>query len=1275
MVIRAFWQRAVLMLVMVLISFAPAHAVKPFEINNETDRIDIAPLGEAYEGRGDTLQIETATAADGTAGRISVRASTQSTNPNWFAFAMRNPTDKPIERWIVAERYQHARSGVIWPNLDARRIENITPSLGLVPERLPFDGADVFRLTVEPGQTVTFVAELSGDRMPRLQLWRGLEYEKHTRNRHLFHGILLGITGLLALFLTAVFAANHKAIFPAAALFTWVVLAYLCVDFGFWNKLFNVRPEENAQYRAATEAAMSASLLIFTHTFLRIGRWHGFIRMLVGLLMLSQLSLVGLAFLDPKLAATFARLSFVGVLVLSAVVTLYLVLRRQDRALAIVPAWILFGVWVFGTGLVLTGRLQSDVVVNGLIASLVLLVVLIGFTVTQFAFRSLDPMTAGSPDDQQLRALAVDGTGSAVFDWHAQRDEVRIGALVNAALGLEATERREPFARFAELMHPADRERLAQALGGINDRGSGNLRLEFRVRHVDNSYRWFELDAAAVPTRDRRPVRCVGLVRETTDARRAQERLLADAVNDSLTGLPNRGLFLDRLAVALTRAQAEALIQPTVFYIDLDRFKTVNSAFGPVVGDSLLITVARRLGRLLGPSDTLARVSGDQFAMIFPQVRDDREQRMRGEDIRAALKGPISIAGQDIVLTGSIGFAEFDTQRGGSTDRRPQDLLGDAEVAMYRARRSGPDRIERFERPMSADKDARAGIENELRLAIDKKQIKLLYQPIVSLRTNDLVGFEAQASWEHPRLGVVDPSEFVPLTEESDLFVRLGSYVLTTAVAEAQRWQKEYPRPGAPIFLSINVSSRQLFRPDLVTEVQHIMGRGALPRGALRLEVSEALVMENPEQASHVLDSLVAAGARLSLDEFGAGYSSVCYLSAFPFDTIKIDQALVHASAGSASGTAILRSIVALAHELGKIVIAEGIETDEDASLLRSVGCEQAQGTPYGDRAGPRETMHIVKTARRNEKRMKRNGLFRLKTRRIDDDGVPSVATAAAVAPTNAVAANVEPNAAASPAPGRRAPLNTTTRPRTDAGPETAPIQTPRPVAPAAVTWNQNRPVQPAMPVASAGSAAANWAVAADQAARTVASVTPREPSALAPVPQRGAMPPPIPQPMSVLAANASAADRSLHRLQAEIARSAAPIMSSASVSPPPAQASAQVAGQAEPQMTGQGGPQRIAQPGLQTGPTSAFAALTSAQPPPVPGHSTPPMSAPRAAIEAVPVLAPKPPVVAAKPPNLTSLPPAIAASLARLAGAQAQAKKVDPARDDSAPAKAVVGS
>lgn len=251
---------------------SPALALKSISVTPDQDRIEITSLGEFYDSRGDSLQLDMVAASEAVSGRMTVRAVTPGTNPSWVAFALQNSTDKPIERWLTAERYTMFGSGAIWPDLDARRVEAVTPSLGFVPERIKNDRADIFRITLEPGQTITYVAEMSTERFARVYLWKPIDYELKARDRQLFNGVLLGLTGLLAIFLTAVFAANHKAIFPSAALVAWCVLAHLTVDFGFFHKLFQLRPDDNALYRAATESAIAASLVIFLHTFLRLGR-------------------------------------------------------------------------------------------------------------------------------------------------------------------------------------------------------------------------------------------------------------------------------------------------------------------------------------------------------------------------------------------------------------------------------------------------------------------------------------------------------------------------------------------------------------------------------------------------------------------------------------------------------------------------------------------------------------------------------------------------------------------------------------------------------------------------------------------------------------------------------------------------------------------------------------------------------------------------------------------------------------------------------------------
>jgi diguanylate cyclase (GGDEF)-like protein len=934
-----------------------AIAATPVDLTLQQDRIDLTPRGEAHAG-SQTLQIDAATGADGGGGRMAIRAQASGARSSWF--------DKPMERWIAADRYATVGSGLIWPDLDARRIEAITPSIGFLPDRLSNDRADVFRITLEPGQVVTYAIELSSSRIPRLTLWAPIAFEKAHRERQLFHGILLGVTGLLAIFLTAVFAANHKAIFPSAALFTWAVIAYLCVDFGFWHQLFNVRPEENAQYRAAGEAAMVASLLIFLHTFLRLGFTGRLVRFVIGLWIVAELLLIGLAFLDPRLGATFARISAGLLGALGGVAVLVLALRTQDRALALMPTWVLFGVWLLAAALALTGRLTGDLVVNALSAGLVIFVVLIGFTVTQFAFRSIEPAYASGTGQSDLYDIAVQHSGAALWEWNPRRSEIRVGSSVEAALGLPEGGFPTKADGFLERVHPTERERLRGALDGLAQNAANEIRMELRLRHADNSFRWFDLDAANLPTVDRQAVRTIGLIREVTDVKLRAERLLHDAVHDSLTNLPNRALFLDRLNLAIARAKVEPLTKPLVLVVGVDKFRPVVSAFGIVVSESLIKTVARRLQRHVGPTDTIARIGAEQFGVLLHRPPAGPDLQALVDELRQAVRAPITIANHDVSLGVALGISLY--MPASSLDAHR--MVSQAEAALEKARLPGADTLQVFQPNAAALFDEAEQLEASLMEAIDKRALRVMFQPICYIRTEVLAGFEASLLWEHPRLGAIDPTHLAIPDEGGQRGAKLSALLLQAAVAEAQKWHKELPRAEQPLFVSVSIGGRSQLTPTLVAEVRHLVSRTLLPKKSLHIEFDEGHVMDNPEEASQLMAQLHAAGVGIALDDFGAGYTSLCYLNSLPAETIKVGPVLLHAANQTGPASAVLRSIVAVAREMGRRVIVEGVETGEDVGLLRALGVEYAQGPHYGSAVNARGALALVAGVKREEKRL-----------------------------------------------------------------------------------------------------------------------------------------------------------------------------------------------------------------------------------------------------------------------------------------------------------------
>jgi EAL domain-containing protein (putative c-di-GMP-specific phosphodiesterase class I) len=365
----------------------------------------------------------------------------------------------------------------------------------------------------------------------------------------------------------------------------------------------------------------------------------------------------------------------------------------------------------------------------------------------------------------------------------------------------------------------------------------------------------------------------------------------------------------------------------------------------------------------------LARLGGDQFAILLISETDPRQVAMLAERVRRALRTPMKISGKEIVLTASIGIVVFD-----GAQATAQDLLREGEIAMLRAKRGGADRIEIFNPAMrGSEEENRLPLESDLRRAIERQQIAVLYQPITRLASNQLAGFEALLRWDHPTKGRLGADDFVPMAEETGLITELGTYVLGQALEQAVRWHKALPRERDPLFVSVNVSSRQLFRQDLVQEIRLLLAREAVPKGTLKLEITESLVMENPERAVEILTWLKTFGASLALDDFGTGYSSLSYLHRFPCDTIKVDRSLVRDSGLNGSSPLILKSIIALAHELGKEVVAEGIETERDAAYLRSIGCEFGQGYYYGEPMSAKDVASLLAALASQRKKKSRS--------------------------------------------------------------------------------------------------------------------------------------------------------------------------------------------------------------------------------------------------------------------------------------------------------------
>ncbi len=934
-----------------------AAAVEAVNIRVDASAIDLTDALEFQRTDGDRVQVSTTPGADGIVRRIEIRGREAGTN--WAVFALANNGDEQLDRLIVAPHYRMVGSGLIWPDLGLSRIVTITPSSGDPPERLDNPTADVFRVTLDPGTVITFVAELRSPNLPQLYLWEPDAFKDKVNSLTLYQGIVIGIAGLLALFLTILFVVKGSVMFPAAAALGWAVLIYIGVDFGFWGKVFDMSSGTERIWRASGEAILAATLLVFLFAYLNLNRWHvRYAHITVGWLAFLG-ALVAVALFSPQVASGIARISLFFIAVLGFGLVVYLSTHGFDRAVMLIPTWLLLVAWVFGAALTVIGLVTNDIIGPALLGGLVLIVMLIGFTVMQHAFAG--GMAQGIVSDIERRALALTGAGDMIWDWDVAADRVFTSPETEAMLGLKSGSLDGAAANWLEVLHPLDRDRFRATLDGIVEQRRGRIAQDFRMRTADGHYLWFTLRARPVVGSDGEVIRLVGTLTDVTEFKTAEERLLHDAVHDNLTGLPNRELFLDRLEAVLGLGATDSAIRPTVMVIDVDRFKQVNNSVGMALADSILLTLARRLGRLIKQQDTLARLSGDQFGLIVLSERNSARITSLAETIRRTVRAPITFNDREIFLTGSIGMALGDTE-----PQRAQERLKDAELAMYHAKRNGGDRIDVFKPSMRARKSDRLSIESDLRRALEREEITILYQPIVRLDDRVVAGFEALARWNHPKLGRMSPHEFIGIAEESGLIVELGLFVLERAARQLSTWQRTL-RPREPLFASVNVSSRQLLRHDLIADLRTVLARAPLNRGSLKLEITELVVMENPEHAAQMLHRIRELGAGLALDDFGTGYSSLAYLQRFPFDTIKIDKSFVQTTA-KGTRPVILRSIIALAHDLGMDVVAEGAETNSDAVELSQLGCEYAQGFIFGEPMTPERARDLIQAHGRDGK-------------------------------------------------------------------------------------------------------------------------------------------------------------------------------------------------------------------------------------------------------------------------------------------------------------------
>ncbi len=539
---------------------------------------------------------------------------------------------------------------------------------------------------------------------------------------------------------------------------------------------------------------------------------------------------------------------------------------------------------------------------------------------------------------EQRYALAVAGANDGVWDWNIREEEVYFSPRWKAILGYAEGEITEQISEWFERIDHRDRERFEDALNQHLEGHAGYFECEYRMNTKGDEVRWVSTRGLAVRDDTGAALRVAGSMTDITRRKQTEARLLHEAMHDALTGLPNRILFMDRLDLALRRFRRDPVKLFAVLYFDLDRFKHVNDSLGHAVGDELLAQVGGRLLGCLRPGDTLARLGGDEFAIVLNDIDGPTDAVYVVERLHEALAQEFEIESHTLFTSASIGIAVSS-----EIYRTPDELLRDADIAMYRAKNSGHATYAVFDTYMHDQAMFQHRMETDLRRALEKDEFEIYYQPIVAIESERILGFEALLRWHHPSRGLVMPDEFIGIVEDTSLVVPIGWWVIERACHQLAKWQRMFPVEPS-LAMSINVSGKLFLTDDMAKRLAALLEDRGLEPNTIRLEITERVVMDHGDLALSTLSDLRELGVELDIDDFGTGYSSLSYLQRFRYDTLKIDRSFVQSMSDKIDSSAIVEAIITLGGTLGMKVVAEGVETSDQVQRLRAMRCPAAQG-------------------------------------------------------------------------------------------------------------------------------------------------------------------------------------------------------------------------------------------------------------------------------------------------------------------------------------------
>jgi diguanylate cyclase (GGDEF)-like protein len=916
---------------------------------------DLTGTGTPIAAQRQNLAIEVPGETEG-ASRVVLELRARGPGPDysWTIFNIRNssPTERKLVLLVDEQRF--AASGLFPLQPFGQRPDGVVLSSGQQTlERAISQSGVAATFRIKPMANVTFALE-GGSAGQNVQLFTQQAFSARETSLTFVNGAVIAVALLLAFGMLALYGIRSHGALVAAALFAVASAGFMGLEAGYLVRLLPRLPIRGMPFdmlRALVESLMLFTLSLCMVAFNAI-RQRGILAALSVLaIILIALANVVYATFDPEKATQVSRAGF-SLMALAGLVTGFIVRKSgTDVVRQGILVWFAIVSWtVLAAAFAGAARAETYHHVV-LVAGLALVLALMAFTLVSFAFTQ-GFMAKPLMTDSSRRSLALAGAEHFVWDWRPNDDRIDIGPDLATTLGYDAASwRKSPGTAFRAILHPDD-EPVYQALLANQHLEPGRFHeIELRLREASGTDRWFALRVRALAGPNRKTDRVIGTLTDITRTKVVEDRLITDAVHDPVTGLPSRAIFADRLAREIEKPLARPV---RVLLVALERFKTLNDGLGHDLGDQLLMIAGQRIADCLQGDETAARLTGSQFAVMHVESIDGRDVAQLADDIRRAIAEPVPLGERSVFLSAVIGMSRSSGEGHGA-----EALQAQAASALHEAQKQGKAGVREFEEGLEDERTARVDLEQDLRRAINDGEIEVLYQPIVHLESREVAGLEALVRWHHPVQGLLPPSKFLGLAEQAGLIGDITAVVMGEALRQMGIWQRVLTRER-PVYMAINLSADELNDLAFIDHLRALIVREGVRPNTVKIEITESVAMRYPDRARNFLQRLQALGVGVACDDFGTGFSSLASLRDLPFDTLKIDRSFLVAEAMEGRGGVILDTVVALAHGLGMLVVAEGIENEAQASRLLALGCDLGQGYHFAEPLPPREVEALL---------------------------------------------------------------------------------------------------------------------------------------------------------------------------------------------------------------------------------------------------------------------------------------------------------------------------